>query len=434
MKLRKHIVEDGVAVDRGDRVAVVGDDEVGVRIREVDIHESDFAQALDRFGRQVLACVVLVRGGRDLAEEGAPLLGIGDMRRREDRKRCDAVEDAAVLGAIDPRLVFQDLWNLEIGGQADHVDARVLELGRAAVDGLVADHRGQLHDRHGRYQVVVFLDRPVGELGDLVLRVELYERCGELDASLREPARHLVPDGARAACLRELERGVRAPGHVIATFGDVSKHALDVHLGNPVAEPGVVHLRRVNRPDLLVVGNHEVLCDAFACSGEDPLLEVGDRRRGAFVIAELEKSIDALLPLVMRKVADVVLEGIGDEGPVLAHPGHADVVIEAVGQEAVHQLVDVVVMRVGDMDRDVPGESLFVIERRGEAADVVVGVVDFKIRVAQFVQSMCRAESAGPGADDDNSHSFDPRGRVLNSIPRMPATKDLPRAARLRRR
>ena len=60
---------------------------------------------------------------------------------------------------------------------------------------------------------------------------------------------------------------------------------------------------------------------------------------------------------------------------------------KTVGQDGLHQPVDVVVVGMGHVHGKIPGEALGVKERRGQPPHVVVAFRDQKIGMAQLIKT-----------------------------------------------
>lgn len=79
--------------------------------------------------------------------------------------------------------------------------------------------------------------------------------------------------------------------------------------------------------------------------------------------------------------------------------------VKAVGQQLVHQLVDIAVMRMGDVDGKIPGETLFIDKGRGEAPEIRGAVDHEKILVTQLPEPMSRTQAGRPSTYDDDTHA-----------------------------
>src|SRR5687767_11874129 len=71
-----------------------------------------------------------------------------------------------------------------------------------------------------------------------------------------------------------------------------------------------------------------------------------------------------------------------------------------VAERALHQRVEIVVVRELHVAADIPRESGLVSEARGETADVVVLLDDENAVLAELLQPIRGAEAGGAGADD----------------------------------
>ena len=86
-----------------------------------------------------------------------------------------------------------------------------------------------------------------------------------------------------------------------------------------------------------------------------------------------------------EQLAEIVLEGIGDKRIFGVHPGSTFMDEKAVGQDGLHQPVDVVVVGMGHVHGKIPGKALGVKEGRGPPPHVRVAFRDQKIRMTQLV-------------------------------------------------
>ncbi len=274
---------------------------------------------------------------------------------------------------------------------------RLLDLARhVAVEHVVAE----FVERRRRDEDVVLDDLAVLEADLFLFQVDEIDRLIELVVAfegLGEAAIELTG----AAEEGELELVVGAPAEVVAAQDDVLERAVDVEDGDAFADPFLVHQFRFMRPDLEVVGLHEVFGDAVAEDGVYELVEVFR----ALVIAlglGLDEAGQAFELLLLGEITDVVLERVWDPGLEHAHPALAHVHLEVVAHQFVEDVVVVFVVAEHDVAADVPGETGGVGVTARQAAQVGQAVVHHEIGVAHLLEAVCRPQAGRTGPDDDN--------------------------------
>ena len=169
-----------------------------------------------------------------------------------------------------------------------------------------------------------------------------------------------VGEGLETSVLGEPEDGL-----VGVAFGPKAHGGLDDvfdgGIGDAACDPGSVHLLEGTLPDLFVVGDHEVLCEAVAHLPKDPVAEVLGAGRSAFALLDgLEVAAQAVVASLGGQGADAVLEGVGDVAVVPEDAGLALGLDEGVPTDAVlHPIEDFLVLGEEDVAAGVvAGEAI----------------------------------------------------------------------------
>jgi hypothetical protein len=121
------------------------------------------------------------------------------------------------------------------------------------------------------------------------------------------------------------------------------------------------------------------------------------------ILLNMDQTLDASGEIFRRKMTEIVLEGVGDEFSPEPDVGLAHVPEPRVGESAVHEVVEVIVVRELDVTSEVPGEAFVVYEGGGEAARVRVGLQNLEIGVPEFVQAVGGTEAGTAGTENENA-------------------------------
>ncbi len=313
------------------------------------------------------------------------------------RQVRDPVERRIVAGEVHPALRAgarigdtdadeQALGVHEAGDRVGHVAGHV----RQDLHQLLQGHRGD--------QRVVGSGAAVGEGHLLATRIDRDDALVELHRPRQRLGDPLVEHpGAEQ---RELELVVRPPAHVIAVGELVLQDPAEVDLGDPVALPRRAHLVQRRRPDLEVVREHEVLGDARAEHGRDPLLEVRLGERGTLRLDDPHHAIDVRLGW---QSVDVVLERVRHEPAVDPHPRLTHVLVVVTVQHLLDELVEVRVVAEHHMAAVVPDEPVGIVVAPRQAPHVVGGFVHIPVGMAELAEAVGGAKTGGSGAEDHDA-------------------------------
>ena len=77
---------------------------------------------------------------------------------------------------------------------------------------------------------------------------------------------------------------------------------------------------------------------------------------------------------------------------------------KAFRHESVHKCIDIMVMRVGHMNGEIPGEPFLIMERGCKPTKPGEGIVYGEIRSSLLVETVRRSEAGWSGTYDDSSH------------------------------
>jgi len=156
-------------------------------------------------------------------------------------------------------------------------------------------------------------------------------------------------------------------------------------------------LQRV-RPDFEIVREQEGVGDTLTEGLQYPVMKVSWRL--VAIPLDLDQTLDASGEIVRRKMTEVVLEGVGDEFSAEPDVGLAHMVEPRVWESAVHEVIEVTVVRELYVAPEVPSKTLFVFEGGGEAARVRVDLQDLEIGVPKLVQAVGRTEAGTAGTEN----------------------------------
>jgi len=203
---------------------------------------------------------------------------------------------------------------------------------------------------------------------------------------------------ARSAEKREPERAVRAPANIVALEDDIGQDALEIDDADPLGYPVLRHLTKREGPDLLVVREHKMPCYPLAEDRLYPLLEVTGRAMVERCFKQADQAVEHNL---FGQVPDVVLERVWD--PPAEHSDEALALVrqEILTQHAINVSVEVFVVGEHNVAAYIPDKPLFIHKRRGQAADVVLLLVNLPVSVTKLVEPVCCADARRAGANYD---------------------------------
>jgi hypothetical protein len=179
-------------------------------------------------------------------------------------------------------------------------------------------------------------------------------------------------------------------------------------VGHTAGNPARGHLVQVAFPDLLVVGDHEMLGEARAHLPLDPVVEVlGAGFARLTPVHGLEIALEAVELGFGRQVADAVLERVGDVAMVLPEDPRVAVLLDqVVAAHAVqHPVEDLFVLGEQDVPASmVVGEALD-LGRTAEAAGCIRAFEQSHI-VAVLLEEAGYGQTGNSGAENRKLHGM----------------------------
>ncbi|KAI6762824.1 hypothetical protein HG530_008804 [Fusarium avenaceum] len=257
-----------------------------------------------------------------------------------------AVEGAVVLGEVQPALVTDALRALTSDTDTNNVGSRVVELLGEADELLVTHLLGEVVNGHGVDELVVADGAAVGEVGNLLLGIDLGD-CTLLTESLLLLGDGLSdgdPDTTGTITGRESESSVGAPVTSNLVEDDVLGNELSIRSGDTLTEPLALHLSHEDVGNTLTHHAHNPLVEVLGLGVGDPALESG-----------VDDTLDTLDLVLLGKHGDVVLERVRDPEALVANVGDSLVSVPVIilGESLVDAVVEVLVVRKDNVATDI---------------------------------------------------------------------------------
>src|SRR5215213_3488713 len=125
------------------------------------------------------------------------------------------------------------------------------------------------------------------------------------------------------------------------------------------------------RPDLEVVGHHEMLRDALPENAVDEILEVGEAGHVEWLLLRFDHSKEALQNDLTRQILDVVLKRVGEKPVEHPDPRFALKSLVLIPEQLVEEPVEVLVMREQNVPADIVRKSVARCLGRRESAHAI---------------------------------------------------------------
>lgn len=399
LELGEDLLEDALTLESGGGVTVVESTVVGGDDLVLGLDHLGVDKTLDAVLEEVLNIDRLHGRLRNLEHDGpvrtllslgrSSLLTVGKVESRKlgvllrlvvggvVGEDGGTVEGAVVLREVQPALVTDALRALTSDTDTNDVSGRVVELLGEGHELLVTELLGEVVNSHGVDKLVVADGATVGEVGNLLLAVNLgnLTLLAESLLLLGDGLGDSDPDTTGTITGGESEGSVGAPVTGNLVEDNVLGNKLSVRSGDTLTEPLALHLQLVstppspsspwgmiayllggNGPDLVVVRSHEDVGNSLTHHAHNPLVKVLGLGVGNTALeSRVNDTLDAVDLVLLGEHGDVVLEGVRNPEALVANVGDSLVGVPVIilGESLVDAVVEVLVVGEDNVATDI---------------------------------------------------------------------------------